>query len=225
MQQLVTLKDLTNRARQFVIDRDWQQFHNPANDARNLISEISELMDLILWLDDEKALNERLQERMNDVRDELSDVLFSILWYCIDTGLPLELIVAELTQTDQATLDAAAAAAIQQGLAGEYIAQGKPVNPKAAIDQLLVGATDLLVATLSNDYRDDKGELAPGCKELVFKLFFLALIIAEYCKFDLAAAFEEKMQKNEVKYPAQRVRGNFRKYSEYPVASEGTDIN
>ena len=40
--------------------------------------------------------------------------------------------------------------------------------------------------------------------------------LADNLKIDLVAAVEAKIKKNELKYPAQRVRGSAKKYTEYP---------
>lgn len=40
--------------------------------------------------------------------------------------------------------------------------------------------------------------------------------LAEQCHIDLPAALLDKMKKNAIKYPAQRVSGRSDKYNEYP---------
>lgn len=50
--------------------------------------------------------------------------------------------------------------------------------------------------------------------ELADVLGWILLIAADQ-KIDLATAFAHKLKKNHAKYPADRVRGSARKYSEY----------
>ena len=61
-----------NRILQFTVDRDWDQFHTPANLAKSISIEANELLECFQWSDDDY--------KIEDVRDELADVLV----YCID---------------------------------------------------------------------------------------------------------------------------------------------
>lgn len=60
------------RIRRFSIDRDWDKFHSPANLAKSISIEASELLECFQWSDDEYKLS--------DVKDELADVMV----YCIN---------------------------------------------------------------------------------------------------------------------------------------------
>ncbi len=55
------------RIRNFTIDRDWEQFHSPANLAKSLVIEAAELLECFQWSDTEYDLQH--------VREELADVL------------------------------------------------------------------------------------------------------------------------------------------------------
>lgn len=61
-----------NRIRQFVADRDWEQFHTPANMAKSIAIEASELLECFQW--DEENYN------LEHVKEELADVIV----YCQD---------------------------------------------------------------------------------------------------------------------------------------------
>lgn len=61
-----------NRIRQFVKDRDWAQYHNPANLAKSISIEANELLECFQWSDTEYNLQH--------VKEELADVLV----YCQD---------------------------------------------------------------------------------------------------------------------------------------------
>ncbi len=56
-----------NRIRDFTIDRDWDQFHSPANLAKSISIEANELLECFQW--DEEHFN------VEDVKEELADVL------------------------------------------------------------------------------------------------------------------------------------------------------
>lgn len=61
-----------NRIRKFVADRDWAQYHSPANLAKSISIEANELLECFQWSDTEYNLQH--------VKEELADVLV----YCRD---------------------------------------------------------------------------------------------------------------------------------------------
>jgi len=66
--------------RQFVHERDWEQFHTPRNLVLALVGEVGELAELFQWLSDDQAT-----VAMNDpnlaarIREELADVFSYVL--------------------------------------------------------------------------------------------------------------------------------------------------
>ena len=60
-------KETIQRIRNFTIDRDWDQFHSPANLAKSISIEANELLECFQW--DENNYN------INDVKEELADVI------------------------------------------------------------------------------------------------------------------------------------------------------
>ena len=56
-----------NRIRQFTEERDWDQFHTPANLAKSIAIEAGELLECFQWSDDDYNLE--------NIKDELADVL------------------------------------------------------------------------------------------------------------------------------------------------------
>ena len=61
-----------NRIRKFVEDRDWAQYHSPANLAKSISIEANELLECFQWSDTDYNLQH--------VKEELADVLV----YCQD---------------------------------------------------------------------------------------------------------------------------------------------
>ena len=49
------LKELKEKIKQFVQERDWNQFHTPKNLAMDISIEAAELMELFLWCSSEKS--------------------------------------------------------------------------------------------------------------------------------------------------------------------------
>lgn len=56
-----------DRIRKFTTDREWDQFHSPANLAKSISIEANELLECFQW--DEECYD------INEVRKELADVL------------------------------------------------------------------------------------------------------------------------------------------------------
>ena len=82
-----------DRIRKFTEDRDWDQFHTPANLAKSISIEANELLECFQWSDENFDLEH--------VREELADVIV----YCQDMldklGLDADEIVnAKMTKNE-----------------------------------------------------------------------------------------------------------------------------
>ena len=56
-----------DRIRKFTEDRDWDQFHSPANLAKSIVIEAAELLECFQWNDEEYDLQH--------VNEEIADVM------------------------------------------------------------------------------------------------------------------------------------------------------
>ena len=65
-------QETIERIRRFTTDRNWEQFHSPANLAKSISIEANELLECFQWSDDEYDLDH--------VKEELADVIV----YCQD---------------------------------------------------------------------------------------------------------------------------------------------
>ncbi len=65
-------QETLDRIRRFSTDRDWDQFHSPANLAKSISIEANELLECFQWSD--TAYN------LQHVKEELADVLV----YCVN---------------------------------------------------------------------------------------------------------------------------------------------
>ena len=77
---LVTIDDLQRRLREFVAERDWEQFQTPKNLVMALTGEVGELNEIFQWLTPEQAaavMSDPAQA--SSVRDEIADVLAYLL--------------------------------------------------------------------------------------------------------------------------------------------------
>ena len=60
-------QETIGRIRKFTDDRDWDQFHSPANLAKSIVIEAAELLECFQWNDEEYDIQH--------VKEELADVL------------------------------------------------------------------------------------------------------------------------------------------------------
>ena len=80
-------QETIDRVKRFVEDRDWVQFHTPANLAKSISIEANELLECFQW--DEE------QYDLDHVKEELADVMV----YCLDMLQCLNLDADEIINT------------------------------------------------------------------------------------------------------------------------------
>lgn len=89
----MTSEPLLDTLRAFMAERDWQQFHSPANLAKSISIEAGELLECYQWNADAE---------LDDVAGELADVLTYALLLADRLGLePEQIIRAKLERTGQ----------------------------------------------------------------------------------------------------------------------------
>jgi dCTP diphosphatase len=64
---------IRKQVRQFVVERDWDQFHSPKNLSMALIVEAAELVEHFQWLTEEQSCN-LSPEKLAEVELELADI-------------------------------------------------------------------------------------------------------------------------------------------------------
>lgn len=82
-------QETIDRIRRFTEDRDWDQFHTPANLAKSISIEANELLECYQWSDDAD---------LEHVREELADVIV----YCQNMLDKLGLDVDEIVNSKMA---------------------------------------------------------------------------------------------------------------------------
>ncbi|MEM9188907.1 MAG: nucleotide pyrophosphohydrolase [Myxococcota bacterium] len=85
------LDTLRQDIRQFVDERDWEQFHDPKNLAMAIASEAGELLAELRWIDGGASDGFcRDPEQRPKVVDEIADIAICLLMLCdrIDLDLP-----------------------------------------------------------------------------------------------------------------------------------------
>jgi NTP pyrophosphatase (non-canonical NTP hydrolase) len=94
MDSQTTIAELQELVRQFVAERDWQQFHAPKNLSMALAVEVAELMEHFQWRDVEQSRRPALEPvTLQAITDEMADVLCYVLAMAneleIDVGVAL----------------------------------------------------------------------------------------------------------------------------------------
>ena len=87
-------QETIERIRRFTEDRDWDQFHSPANLAKSISIEANELLECFQWSDTDYDLEH--------VKEELADVIV----YCQDMLDKLHLDVDEIVMSKMAKNEA-----------------------------------------------------------------------------------------------------------------------
>jgi dCTP diphosphatase len=83
-----TLAELTQRVLRHRDERDWAQFHTPKELAVSLVVESAELLALMQWKTGDE-LKAAVEKRREQLRDELADVLHSVLLLASDLEVNL----------------------------------------------------------------------------------------------------------------------------------------
>ena len=97
-----------DRIRRFTEDRDWNQFHTPANLAKSISIEANELLECFQWSDSDYDLEH--------VKEELADVIV----YCQDMLDKLGLDVDEIVMSKMAKNEAKYPIEKAKGSAAKY---------------------------------------------------------------------------------------------------------
>ncbi len=75
MSSEITFEKIQLRIKDFCIERDWSQFHDPKNLAISLQLEASEVLELFQWTKD----NLIKPDKESEVADELADVFYWLI--------------------------------------------------------------------------------------------------------------------------------------------------
>ena len=101
-------QETIDRIRKFTEDRDWDQFHSPANLAKSIAIEAAELLECFQWSEKEYDLEH--------VKEELADVMV----YCQNLADKLELNPDEIVNMKMAQNEAKYPVEKAKGSAAKY---------------------------------------------------------------------------------------------------------
>lgn len=100
MQHDDTLARLTRRVLAHRDERDWAQFHTPKELAISLTVESAELLALLQWHRPGEELDKAVVARREQIREELADVLHSVLLLANDLKIDLGEALEQKLQKD-----------------------------------------------------------------------------------------------------------------------------
>jgi dCTP diphosphatase len=95
-----TVIALREAMRQFVAERDWEQFHSPKNLSMGAAVEAAELMEHFLWIDNEPSRElGRDPGKKEAIADEIADVACYVLALCNSLDIDLsDAVLAKLAK-------------------------------------------------------------------------------------------------------------------------------
>jgi NTP pyrophosphatase (non-canonical NTP hydrolase) len=82
---------IKKQVRQFVVERDWDQFHSPKNLSMALIVEAAEMVEHFQWLTEEQSCN-LAPDKLAEVELELADIQIYLI--SLAEKLKLDLVIA-----------------------------------------------------------------------------------------------------------------------------------
>jgi len=90
----ISLKKIKEKIKQFVKERDWEQYHSPKNLSMSVAIEAAELMEHFQWLTTEQS-KELLKnkKKRSEIQDELADIAIFIFDFCNIFNINLERII------------------------------------------------------------------------------------------------------------------------------------
>lgn len=92
---MTTINSLQERYREFVVERDWDQFHTPKNLAEAISIEASELQELFLWHDNHDAETVKGDPELHSrVESELADIVI----YCLGLATQLDIDILDAVE-------------------------------------------------------------------------------------------------------------------------------
>lgn len=84
-------QELLNKIKQFMIDRDWKQFHNGKDLAISLSLEASELLEIFQW----SGSDLYREDKLDKIKDELADVFTYAILLADAYNLDIEQIIEQ----------------------------------------------------------------------------------------------------------------------------------
>ena len=90
MKDVINVDEWKVTLKNFVKQRNWQNFHNPKNLVMNLSGEAAELMEIYTWVNSEDSKKTHLNsETKEHIRQEIGDVFMTLIMLADELDLSL----------------------------------------------------------------------------------------------------------------------------------------
>ncbi|MEK6798405.1 MAG: nucleotide pyrophosphohydrolase [Planctomycetota bacterium] len=98
-----TVSELIALVERFIIERDWQPFHDPKNLSASIAIEAAELMEHFQWLRSDQLGDVRHDPKaMADIRDEVADIAAYLLSFARAMGIDVSSALEEKMEKNAA---------------------------------------------------------------------------------------------------------------------------
>jgi len=88
MDTTTTISQLKEMGKQYIEERDWQQFHTPKDASMAVVAEAAELMELFQWSENIHA-SSVVDRKREAIEDEAADVLTALLDFCVQADIDI----------------------------------------------------------------------------------------------------------------------------------------
>ena len=88
------IKQLTEKIKKFVSDRDWEQFHNPKDLALSLVLEATEVLEHFQW-----KKHEEVEAHAANCKEEIADELADVACYLFELSDNLKIDLPRAIET------------------------------------------------------------------------------------------------------------------------------
>ena len=96
MLKMDALEELKLKVKQFNIERDWDQYHNPKDLVVALFSEVGELAECYRWLNnDEISTIHQDESKHKKIEEEVADILLYLITFSYKTNIDLIKVVED----------------------------------------------------------------------------------------------------------------------------------
>ena len=89
------MESLNGTVKEYLDERDWDVYEQPANLAKSIVIEAAELLEVFQWDNLDRQQLHADPKRLQDAKDELGDVLIYCTELAIALGVPVETLVQE----------------------------------------------------------------------------------------------------------------------------------
>lgn len=234
---------LRNYMREFVAERNWDQFHTPANVMLAMMGEVGELCEIFQWRGDINDISTFEEKNIVHLGEEISDVFIYNLRLADLCGFNLAHLLDEEAKDVAGFGNSESVAAdnndvamfskvvdmvvSQDGWLHRYCnassiafdAYSKPRNVVFSISSTAGSMCSLFLEAC-------EGKNSPGIinwpdsskeilKSRIMQVSCLLVYLAYVANLNIGNCLRDKLMKNARKYPAHIVKGSSAKYTEY----------